>query len=97
MAELYIPPLTYSPYKDHRDPRSPEEIQRALLTSTTLYIGNLSFYTTEEQIYEAFSKCGELKRIIMGLDRIKKARIPFFRVPSCRKFLCFFFFLIYFI
>jgi len=24
--------------------------------STTLYVGNLSFYTTEEQIYELFSK-----------------------------------------
>lgn len=38
-------------------------------------IGNLSFYTTEEQIYELFSKCaspddgGGIKRIIMGLDR----------------------------
>lgn len=38
-------------------------------------IGNLSFYTTEEQIYELFTKCaspedgGGIKRIIMGLDR----------------------------
>lgn len=38
-------------------------------------IGNLSFYTTEEQIYELFSKCansedgGGIKRVIMGLDR----------------------------
>lgn len=38
-------------------------------------MGNLSFYTTEEQIYELFSKCasiedgGGVKRIIMGLDR----------------------------
>lgn len=35
----------------------------------------MSFYTTEEQIYELFSKCtspedgGGIKRIIMGLDR----------------------------
>lgn len=40
-----------------------------------LQVGNLSFYTTEEQIYEVFSKCtnpeegGGIKRIIMGLDR----------------------------
>ncbi|KAK2460583.1 hypothetical protein APHAL10511_007053 [Amanita phalloides] len=46
-----------------------------LSKSSTLYIGNLSFYTTEEQIYELFSKCaspedgGGIKRIIMGLDR----------------------------
>jgi nuclear cap-binding protein subunit 2 len=28
-----------------------------LETTSTLYVGNLSFYTTEEQIYELFSKC----------------------------------------
>jgi len=27
-----------------------------LETTTTLYVGNLSFYTTEEQIHELFSK-----------------------------------------
>jgi hypothetical protein len=38
-------------------------------------IGNLSFFTTEEQIHDTFSKCanpedgGGVKRIIMGLDR----------------------------
>ncbi len=45
--------------------------------STTLYIGNLSFYTTEEQIYELFSKCGEIKRVIMGLDRNTKTPCGF--------------------
>ena len=37
--------------------------------STTLYVGNLSFYTKEEQIYELFMMCGDVKRVIMGLDR----------------------------
>lgn len=43
--------------------------------TSSLQVGNLSFYTTEEQIYELFSKCaspedgGGVKRIIMGLDR----------------------------
>lgn len=46
-------------------------------TSTTLYIGNLSFYTTEEQIYELFSTCGDIKRIIMGLDKYKKTPCGF--------------------
>jgi nuclear cap-binding protein subunit 2 len=38
----------------------------------------LSFYTTEEQIYELFSKCaipeegGGIRRIIMGLDSLQK-------------------------
>lgn len=45
---------------------------------TTGQIGNLSFYTTEEQIYELFNKCsnssegGGIKRVIMGLDRNTK-------------------------
>jgi hypothetical protein len=42
------------------------EQERLLRTTTTLYIGNLSFYTTEEQLYELFGKCGDVKRIIMG-------------------------------
>jgi len=50
---------------------------RLLRTSTTLYIGNLSFYATEEQIYELFSKCGDIKRIIMGLDKFKKTPCGF--------------------
>ncbi|KAG5437852.1 hypothetical protein PCANB_000567 [Pneumocystis canis] len=45
--------------------------------SSTLYVGNLSFYTTEEQIYELFSKCGEIKRVIMGLDRFNKSYCGF--------------------
>lgn len=48
-----------------------------LSCSCTLYVGNLSFYTTEEQIHELFSKCGEIKRIIMGLDRITKSPCGF--------------------
>ena len=27
-------------------------------TSTTVYVGNMSFYTREEQVYEVFSKVG---------------------------------------
>lgn len=30
--------------------------ERCLRQSTTVYVGNLSFYTREEQIYEVFSK-----------------------------------------
>ncbi|KAM3497365.1 hypothetical protein MY10362_009288 [Beauveria mimosiformis] len=36
-----------------------------------------SFYTTEEQVYELFSKCGEIKRLIMGLDRFSKTPCGF--------------------
>lgn len=46
-------------------------------TSSTLYIGNMSFYTTEEQIYELFSKSGTVSHIIMGLDRFNKTPCGF--------------------
>ncbi|KAF4471645.1 RNA recognition motif domain-containing [Fusarium albosuccineum] len=48
-----------------------------LADATTLYVGNLSFYTTEEQVYELFSKCGEIKRLVMGLDRFNKTPCGF--------------------
>ncbi|KAK1768506.1 hypothetical protein QBC33DRAFT_535217 [Phialemonium atrogriseum] len=68
--------------KDHRDgddesgqPEQPQE--DPLKDATTLYVGNLSFYTTEEQVYELFSKCGEIKRLVMGLDRFNKTPCGF--------------------
>ena len=69
-----------SQYRDklfHKYYESSDDQERALATSTTLYVGNLSFYTTEEQIFDLFSKCGEIKRIIMGLDRVKKTPCGF--------------------
>ena len=41
------------------------------MTLKTVYVGNLSHFTTEEQIHELFLKCGAIDRIIMGLDRNK--------------------------
>ncbi|KAI9009648.1 nuclear cap binding complex subunit [Gaertneriomyces sp. JEL0708] len=64
-------------YYDRKYKGSPEQFKAELDKSTTLYVGNLSFYTTEEQIYELFSKCGDIKRIIMGLDRFKKTPCGF--------------------
>lgn len=42
-----------SKYRDRRFEGSQEDFERALRESTTVYVGNLSFFTTEEQIYEA--------------------------------------------
>lgn len=53
------------------------EQEKLLRASSTLYIGNLSFYTTEEQIYELFSQCGDIRRVIMGLDKYKKTPCGF--------------------
>ncbi|CCF55871.1 hypothetical protein KAFR_0A04360 [Kazachstania africana CBS 2517] len=63
-------PSTYLLRKARRNPNGLQEL-RASLVSSTIYVGNLSFYTSEEQIYELFSKCGTIKRIVMGLDRFK--------------------------
>ncbi|KAI0780864.1 hypothetical protein BD413DRAFT_464629 [Trametes elegans] len=75
MAHIVSPLDQPSNYKDSQS-RVDRQTQNELLAkSSTLYVGNLSFYTTEEQIYELFSKCtspedgGGIKRIIMGLDR----------------------------
>ncbi|EMR09021.1 nuclear cap-binding protein subunit 2 [Pneumocystis murina B123] len=66
---------TPSTYVDRYSKRSNKDMP--LNRSSTLYVGNLSFYTTEEQIYELFSKCGEIKRVIMGLDRFNKTPCGF--------------------
>ncbi|KAJ3373377.1 nuclear cap binding complex subunit [Allomyces arbusculus] len=60
-----------SAYVDRSFPGSLDDWYRALDRSTTVYVGNLSFYTTEEQIFELFAKCGDIKRIIMGLDKLR--------------------------
>ena len=66
-----------SSYRDQHFKGSRNEQERLLQTSTTLYVGNLSFYTTEEQLYELFGKCGDVKRIIMGLDKFKRTPCGF--------------------
>ncbi|KAF2857501.1 RNA-binding domain-containing protein [Piedraia hortae CBS 480.64] len=55
----------------------PVDLEEKLRGATTLYVGNLSFYTTEEQISTLFSKAGELKRLVMGLDRFSKTPCGF--------------------
>ncbi|CAH9082351.1 unnamed protein product [Cuscuta epithymum] len=74
MASLFKDLSKISAYRDRRFQGSQEEFDEALLKSTTVYVGNMSFYTTEEQVYELFSRTGELKKIIMGLD--KNSRTP---------------------
>lgn len=63
-------PSRYLKRKARKNPNGLQDLRQSL-KSATIYVGNLSFYTSEEQIYELFSKCGAIKRIIMGLDRFK--------------------------
>lgn len=76
MAHLYNTEVKLK-YRDKKFPGSAAEYDEALRTSTTLYVGNLSFFTTEEQIHALFSMCGGVKRIIMGLDRNAKTPCGF--------------------
>ncbi|KAL9873322.1 nuclear cap-binding protein subunit 2 isoform X1 [Glossina fuscipes] len=69
--------IDLSSYRDQHFKGSRAEQERSLRESTTLYVGNLSFYTTEEQIHELFSRCGEVRRIVMGLDKYKKTPCGF--------------------
>ena len=75
MADVVEALDKFSTYKDSQASSDRQSQLLLLKKSATLYVGNLSFYTTEEQIYELFSKCttpeegGGIKRIIMGLDR----------------------------
>ena len=64
-------------YVDRQFFASYEDQVKALQESTTVYIGNLSFYTTEAQIYELCSRVGPVKRVIMGLNRRTKTPCGF--------------------
>ncbi|KAF5744082.1 nuclear cap-binding protein subunit 2-like [Tripterygium wilfordii] len=77
MASLFKDQTKLSAYRDRKFLGTQEEFEYTLQTSTTVYIGNMSFYTTEEQIYELFSRAGEIKKIIMGLDKNSKTPCGF--------------------
>ncbi|KAG6435255.1 hypothetical protein SASPL_100125 [Salvia splendens] len=77
MASLFKDPTKLSAYRDRRFSGTQEEYEEALLTSTTVYVGNMSFYTTEEQVYELFSRAGEIKKMVMGLDKNSKTPCGF--------------------
>ncbi|KAL2520211.1 Nuclear cap-binding protein subunit 2 [Forsythia ovata] len=77
MASLFKDPDKISAYRDRRFPGTQEEFDEVLQKSTTIYVGNMSFYTTEEQVYELFSRAGELKKIVMGLDKNTKTPCGF--------------------
>ncbi|KAM7388160.1 hypothetical protein PAMP_024358 [Pampus punctatissimus] len=69
--------IDVSQYRDQHFKGNRYEQEKLLKASHTLYVGNLSFYTTEEQVHELFSKSGDVKRIIIGLDKVKKTACGF--------------------
>ncbi|KAI6202276.1 Nuclear cap-binding protein subunit 2 [Aphelenchoides besseyi] len=66
-----------SQYRDQRFNGSMREQENLLANSATLYVGNLSYYTTEEQVYELFSRAGDVRRVVMGIDRYQKTPCGF--------------------
>ena len=66
-----------SSYRDQHFKGTRTDQEKLLQQSCTLYVGNMSFYTTEEQLYELFGKAGDVKRIIMGLDKFLRTPCGF--------------------
>ncbi|KAH3668527.1 hypothetical protein OGAPHI_002281 [Ogataea philodendri] len=64
-------PSSYLLNKARRDEINGYSNLKKSMTSSTVYIGKLSFNTTEEQLFELFSSCGVIDKIIMGLDKNK--------------------------
>ena len=69
MSSLYAditPPQKQ--YIDRSFPGSEADYRRLLEESRTLYIGNVSFSTSEEQLYAVAAAAGDVARVIMGLN-----------------------------
>ncbi|CAB5354000.1 unnamed protein product [Rhizophagus irregularis] len=77
MTNIVQPLCVPSSYKDQQYQGLSTDFAKDLSNSMTLYVRNFSFYTTEEQIYELFSKAEKIKRIIMGLDKFQKTPCRF--------------------
>jgi nuclear cap-binding protein subunit 2 len=82
MASLIV--FSEVPPKKYFDKKSnlTEEEELALQEkSSTVYVGKYPFKssnaTTEAQIYTVFSQCGQIKRIIMGINRKDKSPAGF--------------------
>jgi nuclear cap-binding protein subunit 2 len=73
-----IPPRKYF---DKNSPYSEEEELARQAVSTTVYVGKYPFTNsnaaTEAQIYTIFSQCGQIKRIIMGINAKDKSPAGF--------------------
>ncbi|GAB5367737.1 hypothetical protein AAMO2058_001256700 [Amorphochlora amoebiformis] len=88
MAHLWVEEETKIVYQDTKFQGDGDEMDRLKSISSTLYVGNLKYTTSEEQLYELFSKCGIVKRIVMGIDRFEKTPcgfcfVEFFERKDC--------------
>merc|ERR1711909_216007 len=75
-------------YRDQRFGGNRVTQDSALLHTATLYVGNLSFYTTEEQVLDLFGRVGDVKRVVMGLDKVNRTPcgfcfVEYYNRPDC--------------
>jgi len=61
----------------HTHKHEHQEYHTTIEKSCCLYVGNLSYFTTEAQIYDFFNRAGEVKRVVMGLDKFQKTPCGF--------------------
>ena len=77
MARLFLDREPLTEYKDRLFKGTMSDYLEALQTSSTLYVGNVSFFTSEEQIWDLFTRAGPVKAVVMGLDKEKKTPCGF--------------------
>jgi len=75
-------------YRDQRFAGNRVSQDKSLLHTCTLYVGNLSFYTTEEQVLDLFGRVGEVKRAVMGLCKTSRTPcgfcfVEYYNRPDC--------------
>lgn len=68
MSELYDILKPETTYYDRKNYDSQASYNQALATSSTVYVGNLSFFTSQDSIRELFSLAGRVVEIIMGIN-----------------------------
>ncbi|EWM29744.1 nuclear cap-binding protein subunit 2 [Nannochloropsis gaditana] len=90
MAELFDTDPQPLVYWDRKQFTHFQDQIKSLRGTKVVYIGNLSFQTTEPQIYQAFSKIGIIKRVIMGLNRFTKEPCGFCFIEWVAFFIFFF-------
>lgn len=69
-AALYENLQPKSQYYDKSSNLTRDEYFQKLAVSSTVYLGNLSIYTTEESIFEVFNRVGAgVRKLIMGRNK----------------------------
>ncbi|EAR85394.1 nuclear cap-binding protein subunit 2 (macronuclear) [Tetrahymena thermophila SB210] len=66
---LYDSLQPQSLYYDKKSELSEQDYKKRLETTTTVYVGNLHFQTRESALYELFSRAGQIKDLIMGINK----------------------------